>query len=119
MKKIALSSIVVLSLFACKKENNEDNFKVKYTVTGISVDQFKVGIMLTEHPVATPFTGTRDTTVYLSAGTTVKIDAKASSNNSLIGSIYVNDTQVATLTDSDADGDSKTQIKLEYTIPGK
>jgi hypothetical protein len=120
MKKASLILFVAIVVFACKKDDkHEGSYKVKYSVTGASVNQFDITSNTDVHSVYTPFTGTRDTTVYLSAGTVLKLDAKATSHNALIGSIYVDDTMVATLTDSDADGDSKTQVKIDYTIPVK
>jgi hypothetical protein len=120
MKKAALILFVAIAAFACKKDNkNDGNYKVKYSVTGTSVDQFNITNNLDAHSLTTPFDGTKDTTVYLPAGTVLKLDAKASSHNALVGSIYVNDAIVATLTDSDADNDSKTQVKIDYTIPSK
>src|SRR4051794_28116523 len=101
MKTLAFVAIAALTLFACKKDNkNEGSYKVKYSVTGSSVDQFNVTNNADVHSVYTPFNGTRDTTVYLPAGTVLKLDAKASSHNALIGSIYVDDAMVASLTDS-------------------
>jgi hypothetical protein len=42
--------------------------------------------------------------------------ADAATSSSLVGSIYVNDVQVATQTDADTDKDGKTQVKLTYTM---
>jgi hypothetical protein len=120
MKTLAFVAVAALALFACKKDNkNEGSYKVKYSVTGTSVDQFNITNNTDVHSVYTPFDGARDTTVYMPAGTVLKLDAKASSHNALVGSIYVDDAIVATLTDSDADGDGKTQVKIDYTIPVK
>ena len=117
MKKTALILFVSIAAFACKKEDKKDGtYKVNYSVTGTSVDQFNISNNTDAHSVTTPFSGTRDTTVYVPSGSTLKLDAKASSHNALVGSIYVNDSIVATLTDSDADNDSKTQVKIDYTI---
>lgn len=118
MKKISLLALAIMSLVACKKDH-EGAYKVRYTLTGTIVEQFKVNYNTTEHFVETPFTGTRDTTLYVQAGTTISLDAKAGSSEDLIGSIYVNDGLVATQTDGDADADGKTAIKVEYTIPVK
>jgi hypothetical protein len=119
MKKIAIFSFAALTLFACTKEKHEGEYKVKFSVTGTTVEQFKTSCGLTENNVATPFAGTRDTTIYVQAGTALKLDTKASSHEALSASIFVNDAVVATLTDADADNDSKTQVKIEYTIPVK
>ena len=116
MKKALLLLCIVTSLLACKKDN--PNAKITYKVTGAGVSQFKITDGAVEHLVNVPFTGTRDTTVYLPYGTMVKLDTKAD-GPSLQGTIYINDEQVATLTDADTDGDNKTQVKIDYSVPGK
>jgi hypothetical protein len=92
---------------------------VKYSVTGNTVDQFKITNNTVDTWVLTPITGTKDTTVYYPAGTLVKLDVKANAAtaNSLVGTIYVNDEVKATLTDGDIDADGKTQVKIEYSLP--
>ncbi|HEY0355630.1 MAG TPA: hypothetical protein VGC29_05470 [Flavisolibacter sp.] len=115
MKKIAFFCLAVLSIVACKKEKDE-TYKVKYVVTGDAVSQFKFSTGATDNSAETPFNGTQDTTIYVAAGTLVKLDAKANSNN-LVGSIYVNDAIVVNGTDNDTDGDGKTNVKLEYLLP--
>ena len=120
MKRLAILSLIAVVLFACKKENkHEGEYGVRYVITGTNVDQFKATVDSTGHIVATPFSGTKDTTIYVHASSVIKLEAKASSHEALSGSIAVDGTQVASLTDTDGDGDSKTQIKLEYTIPVK
>lgn len=114
MKKIVLLSSFVCLLLACKKEN-ATTYKVKYSVTGNAVNQYKITVGSTDNFVETPFTGTKDTTIYISSGT-VKLDAKADGGMTLVGSISINDLPVATGSDDDIDGDNKTQVKLEYTI---
>jgi hypothetical protein len=89
---------------------------VTYTVTGDAVNQFKITAGSTDNLVSTPFSGTKDTTVYLSAGVSVKLDTKADDHN-LVGTIYVNDILKATATDTDLDGDGKTEVKIEYGLP--
>ena len=116
MKKIALLSSIVFLLFSCKKDKNNTTYKVRYSVTGNSVNQFKITQGGTDNLVSTPFSGTKDTTIYLSAGVLVKLDTKADNNN-LVGTIYVNDVLKATATDTDLDGDGKTQVKIEYGLP--
>lgn len=115
MKKIILASFIALSLFACKKSNTE-NLKVKYLVTGNSVNQFKISYGASDKLLSVPFSGTKDTVIYQQRGTSIKLDTKANNNN-LLGAIYVNDVLVASQTDTDSDGDGKTQVKLEYNIP--
>ena len=116
MKKIALLASIVLLLSSCKKDKDSTVYKVKYSVTGNSVNQFKITEGTTDKLVATPFSGTKDTTIYIQSGTMLKLDTKADNNN-LVGSIYVNDVLKATGTDTDIDGDGKTQVKIEYGLP--
>ena len=117
MKKVAVLSSLFVLLFSCKKEKNSSVYKVKYSVTGNSVNQFKFTEGSTDRFVVTPFSGTKDTTIYIQSGTTLKLDTKADNNNNLVGSIYVNDVLKATGTDTDIDGDGKTQVKIEYGLP--
>ena len=114
MKTFALLSSIVFLFLSCKKDNNT-SYKVKYVVTGDSVNQFKITIGATDEFVKATFSGTKDTTVYVQAGTNVKLDTKANDHN-LVGSIYVNDVLAATATDTDTDGDGKTEVKLDYTV---
>lgn len=51
----------------------------------------------------------------VAAGTMVKLDAKANSNN-LAGAIFVNGVEVVNGTDTDIDGDGKSQVKIEFTL---
>ena len=92
------------------------SYKVTYRVTGDNVNQFKITEGSTDHIVVTPFSGTKDSTVYVQSGTMLKLDTKADNHN-LVGSIYVNDDLKATGADSDVDGDGKTQVKLDYGLP--
>jgi hypothetical protein len=117
MKNLLAIAFLVL-LFSCKKNDATGSYKVRYSVTGNSVTQFKISYNLTDKYLLIPFTGTRDTTFYQPAGTALKLDAKATSHNDLVGSIFVNDVLKVTLTDNDADNDSKTQVKIDYTLPG-
>ena len=114
MKKIAIFSIVSLLFFACKKDKAE-TYTVKFVTTGTNVTQFKFYQGSTISDITVPFSGTADTTVIVPAGTVVKLDTKANSNN-LVGTIYVNNVQVANGTDTDVDGDGKAQVKLEYPL---
>jgi len=116
MKQTAVLCSLILLLFSCKKNKDNTIYKVTYSVTGNSVNQFKFSEGSTDNYVETPFSGTMDTTVYVQAGTTLKLDTKADNNN-LVGSISVNDIIMATGTDTDTDGDSKTQVKLDFTLP--
>src|SRR2546425_49837 len=100
MKGIVFFAFSALALFACKKENNS-TYKVKYSVSGTEVNQFKISFDATDNFVSTPFSATKDTVVYQPAGTMLKLDAKAGSGSNLIGAIYVNDALVATQTDAD------------------
>jgi hypothetical protein len=117
MKTIALLSSIFFLFLSCKKENNT-SYKVKYVVTGDSVNQFKISQGATDEFVKTGFSGTKDTTVYVQAGTDVKLDTKANNHN-LVGSIYVNDLLAVTGTDTDTDGDGKTEVKLDYVVGAK
>ncbi|SRR5258706_1926770 len=116
MKKVALLTSIVFLLFSCKKDKDNTLYKVTYSVTGNSVNQFKITEGTTDKFVAIPFSGTRDTTIYIQSGTMLKLDTKADNNN-LVGSIFVNDVLKATGTDTDIDGDGKTQVKIEYGLP--
>lgn len=115
MKKLAFLSVCSFVFFACKKENG-DTYTVKFVTTGTNVTQFKFYQGSTTADKAVPFSGTQDTTMMVPAGTMVKLDSKANSNN-LTGSIFVNGQQVVTGTDTDTDGDGKSQVKIEYSIP--
>ena len=117
MKIIALLSLAIFLFVSCKKDNNTQ-YKVKYVVTGDSVNQFKISQGATDEFVKTDFSGTKDTTVYVQAGTDVKLDSKANNHN-LVGSIYVNDVLATTGTDTDTDGDGKTEVKLDYVVGSK
>jgi hypothetical protein len=114
MKKAAIPFLACLVFFACKKENKE-TFIVKFVTTGTDVTQFKFYQGSTSADKEVPFSGTQDTTMIVAAGTMVKLDSKANSNN-LTGSIIVDGVQVANGTDTDTDGDGKSQVKLEYTL---
>jgi len=116
MKKVAVLSSLFVLLFSCKKDKNGTVYKVKYSVTGNSVNQFKITEGSSDKFVVTPFSGTKDTTIYILSGTMLKLDTKADNNN-LVGSIYVDDVLKATGTDTDIDGDGKTQVKIEYGLP--
>ena len=116
MKKITLLASIGFLLFACKKEKESTTYKVKYVVTGTFVNQFKITQGTTDNFVATPFSGTKDTTVYMQSGTMLKLDTKAENNNNLVGTIYVNEVLKVTGTDLDIDGDGKTQVKIEYAL---
>ncbi|MDB5277316.1 MAG: hypothetical protein JWR61_2271 [Ferruginibacter sp.] len=115
MKKIILSCSIFFLLFSCKKDTNSTTYKVRYTVTGNNVNQFKITQGITDNYVFTPFSGTKDTTLSMQPGTTLKLDTKATNNN-LVGSIYVNDVLKATGADLDTDGDGKTEVKIDYTL---
>lgn len=111
-----LTITLAILMTGCKNDNLSS--KVTYKVTGPWVSQFKITNGFTDHIVDVPYAGTRDTTIYLVYGTKVKLDAKGG-GSSLQGTIYVDDIIVATLVDNDADGDSKTYVKIDYTIPYK
>ena len=117
MKTIALFSLTIFLFISCKKDNNTQ-YKVKYVVTGDSVNQFKITIGATDQFVKAAFSGTKDTTVYVQAGTDVKLDTKATDHN-LVGSIYVNDVLAVTGTDLDSAQTGKTEVKLDYVIGSK
>ncbi|MDN3657240.1 hypothetical protein QWZ08_16440 [Ferruginibacter paludis] len=115
MKKILLACAIFFLLFSCKKDSTGTTYKVKYTVTGNNVSQFKITQGVTDNYVLTPFSGTKDTTLSMQPGATLKLDTKATNNN-LVGSIYVNDVLKATGADLDTDGDGKTEVKIDYTL---
>lgn len=114
MTKIAILICASAFFFACKKEKN-DTYTVKFVSSGSNVTQFKFHQGSTISDKAVPFSGTQDTTVMVAAGTMVKLDLKANSNN-LTGSIYVDNVLVSNGSDADTDGDGKSQVKLEYTL---
>ncbi len=121
MKRTLLLSFITLAVFACKKkEEITPLYKVKFSITGTSVNQFKFNsdALAASITMATPFTGTKDTTIYLGPGKVVSLDGKATATagKSLVGRIYINDTEVALQTDADADGDGKTAVHLDYTL---
>ncbi|MES2881957.1 MAG: hypothetical protein V4676_07410 [Bacteroidota bacterium] len=115
MKKTAILALISFAFFACKKGNTE-TYSVKFITTGNDVTQFKFYQGQTTADKAVPFSGTQDTTVVVSAGTMVKLDSKANSNN-LTGAILVNGKEVVTGVDADTDGDGKSQVKIVYTLP--
>ncbi|MDP4265694.1 MAG: hypothetical protein Q8941_24455 [Bacteroidota bacterium] len=117
LKATAIVFPVILILISCSKSGNSPNttYKVRYTVTGDSVTQFKISLFGNDVFLQTPFSGTRDTTIYVYFGADLRLDAKAVDSN-LAASIYVNDVLKATGTDPDADGDGKTEVKIGYTI---
>jgi hypothetical protein len=114
MKRLAVVAFCTLVFLSCKK-NKSETYKVTYITSGTSVTQFKFTTGSTDNLATVPFTGQRDTTIYVAAGTAVKLDSKANSNN-LTGKILVNDVIVASGSDTDNDGDGKTQVKLDYTL---
>lgn len=121
MKKTAIFSFLSISLFACTKEvvKQDGKFKVTFSVTGRSVEQFKTSCNSIINNVNTPFSGTKDTTIYVQGGTVLKLETRAGSQEDLDAYIYVNDVFVATMTDTDPDDDGKTEVQIEYTLPVK
>ena len=114
----AILFFIILIFTSCTKNGNSSystTYKVQYTVTGDSVNQFKISLFENDVFLQTPFSGTRDTTLYVYFGADLRLDARAIDSN-LVGSIYVNDVLKATGTDLDADGDGKTEVKIGYTI---
>jgi hypothetical protein len=118
LKVTAILFYIVLLFISCSKSGNSSyspTYKVKFTVTGDSVNQFKISLFANDVFLQTPISGTRDTTLYAYFGADLRLDAKAIDSN-LVGSIYVNDVLKATGTDLDADGDGNTEVKIGYTI---
>ena len=118
MKTIALLTIIAGLFLSCNKETATNTYKVSYTVTGDFVGQVKITQGSTEIFMETPFSGIRDTTYYIDAtpGTVLKLSATAD-NPTLSGSITVDGALRAMNSDPDLDGDSTTQIQMEYTLP--
>jgi hypothetical protein len=114
MKTLTVLSLVCFILVACTKEKKEA-YTVKFVATGSNVTQFKFYQGSTSSDKSVPFSGTQDTTMLVAAGTMVKLDAKANSNN-LAGAIFVNGVEVVNGTDLDTDGDGKSQVKIEFTL---
>jgi hypothetical protein len=123
MKYVVVVLLTGLTLFSCKKKDDPSLIKVKLSVTGTSVTQFKFNTegLAASTSVKVPFTGTKDTTVFVTGGKAISLDTKADAATSspLVGTIYVNDVQVATQTDADTDKDGKTQVKLSYMVPAQ
>ena len=117
MKKITFLFLASCVFLACKKVK-DDTYIVKFVTTGSNVTQFKFYQGSTVADKSVPFSGTQDTTMLVNAGTTVKLDSKANSNN-LAGAIFVNGVEVVNGVDTDTDGDGKSQVKIEYTIASK
>ena len=118
LRAAAILFPMALLFFSCSKSGNSRvsmTYKVQFTVTGDSVNQFKISLFSNDVFLQTPFSGTRDTTIYVYYGADLRLDATAIDSN-LVGSIYVNDVLKATGTDPDADGDGKTEVKIGYTI---
>ena len=118
LKAVAILFPILFLFISCGKSDNSSNgttYKVTYSVTGDSVNQFKISLYATDIFLQTPFSGSKDTTIYAYFGSNLRLDAKATDSN-LVGSIYVNDVLKATGTDLDPDGDGKTEVKIGYTI---
>ncbi len=118
LKATALLFPVIMLFISCSKSSNSSHsttYQVKFTVTGDSVNQFKISLFSKDVFLQTPFSGTRDTTINVYYGADLRLDAKGIDSN-LAGSIYVNDVLKATGTDLDANGDGKTEVKIGYTI---
>ena len=116
MKKITFFALIsLLSIVACKKDK-DTTYKVKYSVSGTAVSQYKMTVGIYDNFVSTPFTGTKDTTIYMQSVSTLKLDAMGD-GPSMAGTIYVNDVPIITGNDPDTDGDNKTQVKIEYVNP--
>lgn len=113
MKKILLIACLALPLAACQKEDMET--EVKFSVTGTEVNEVKFNYKSTINSIATPFTGSRDTTVYANIGETISLNAKAT-GGALKGQIFINGILAAEQIDADSDGDGKTQVKVDWTI---
>ena len=116
MKKISFIALIGLLFVvaACNKETNT-TYKVKFSVVGTEVTEFKISDGVSDNFISIPFTGTKDTTVYLQSVATLKVSAKGD-GPSLIGTIFINDMPVMSGYDSDEDGDNKTEVAAEYTI---
>ena len=113
MKKLFFIACLGLPLAACQKEEAEN--EVRFSVTGTEVNEVKFNYKSTLNSIATPFTGTRDTTVYANIGETISLNAK-STGGALKGQIFVNGILAAEQLDQDTDGDGKTQVKVDWTV---
>ena len=115
MKKIAFIALIgLLFIVACTKEKNT-TYKIKFSVIGTTVTEFKINDGVSDKFILAPFTESKDTTIYLQSVTTLKLDAKGD-GPSLIGTIFINDMPVISGYDSDVDGDNMTQMTATYTI---
>jgi len=117
MKAIISLPVILFLLSACGKSSDSSSYtyKVRFVVTGDSVTQFTISLNAYDNTVSTPFSGMKDTTIYVQFGANLRLDAKAIDSN-LVGSIYVNDVLKATATDKDSDGNGKTEVKTGYSI---
>lgn len=113
MKKLFLIAFLAASVVSCDKEDND--MEVKFSVTGSDVNEVKFNYKNTFNSIATPFTGTRDTTIYAKIGETISLDAKAT-GGALKGQIFVNGLLNAEQIDADTDGDGKSQVKVSWTV---
>jgi hypothetical protein len=113
MKKLFLIACLALPLVACEKDDKE--MEVKFSVTGTEVNEVKFNYKSTLNSIATPFTGTRDTTIYANIGETISLDAKAT-GGSLKGQIFVNGLLAAEQIDADSDNDGKAHVKVDWTV---
>ena len=112
MKNVILIAAMLLLVVACGKE--EITQEVKFSVTGTSVTEVKFNYKNSIQNIKTPFDGTWDTTIVANIGETISLDSKAT-GGALTGQVFVYGVLVAEQIDSDTDGDSKTQVKVNWT----
>ena len=61
------------------KKNNPKTYKIKFTVTGTKITKFTARYNTIDLPLATLFSGTKDTTLNLKASTSLKLDSNPTS----------------------------------------
>lgn len=115
MKKLLPVVFGVMLIAACEKEDEGMGQKIRFSVTGTDVNEVKFNYKSSFHNIITPFTGTRDTTIYANLGETISLDAKAT-GGALKGQIFVNELLATEQIDADTDGDGKAQVKVNFTI---
>lgn len=114
MKNILFLALVVIFASACEKDPTQHN--VKFQVEGTSITEMKLNYRGTLEDYKGRFDSTSmDTTVFVSTGTPVSLEAKAIGGQ-LNGKIYVDHILVAEQDGLDTDNDGNSQVKVDFTV---